>query len=236
MKQTVHFLVNFMHSCNIIFCLSFPFRHSSGDNVTLPVKEFEAPLLTALPEMVNGLTLWSLYRKLLNPYLLCKEVASPNDSTGSNDNSTDLMDTTPSDSDSSFRNSQLEDDPESSHCSASECEIMEEPNELYAGTCDSNKDVHVEEFEFYLKNEWGDGQQKIEISELDLLKTEQSRLQVNVHWKRNALRKYDTSMLNNLPEIQKFEPVPKGTEDSVALPDCLEAFLKEEPLGPDDMW
>jgi ubiquitin carboxyl-terminal hydrolase 15 len=112
------------------------FRHSSVDNVTLGVKEFEAPLLTTLPEMVNGLTLRSIYRKLLNPFLLSKEIASPNDSAGSNDNSTDLMNTTPSDSESSFRNSQLEGDPESSHCSASECEIMEGPNELYAGTGD----------------------------------------------------------------------------------------------------
>jgi ubiquitin carboxyl-terminal hydrolase 15 len=101
----------------------------------------------------------------------------------------------------------------------------------------TNKDAHMEEFEFYLKNEWGDGQQqKIEISDLDLLKTEQSRLQVNVHWKQNALRKYDTSMLNSIPEIHKLELVPEGTEDSVALDGCLEAFLKEEPLGPDDMW
>lgn len=214
-------------------------RHSSADNLMSRVREFEAPLLTALPEMVNGLSLRSIYRKLLNPFLLSKGTVSRKGHAGSNDNSTDLMDTTPSDSDSSFRNCQLEDDPESSHCSASDCEIMEGPSELYEGPgdYDSNKDAHIEEFEFYLKNDKGDGQQqKIEIDELDLLNTSQSRLQVNVHWKQNALGKYDTSMLNNLPEIHKLELVPKGTEDSVALPGCLEAFLKEEPLGPEDMW
>ncbi|KAK3124480.1 hypothetical protein QOZ80_7BG0587090 [Eleusine coracana subsp. coracana] len=221
----------------VVFTHQHSDEHSSADNVVLGVKEFEAPLLTALPEMVNGLSLRSIYRKLLNPFLLPKGTVSPKDHVGSNDNSTDLMDTTPSDSDSSFWNSQLEDDPESNHCSASECEIMEGPSKLYEGTVDSNKDVHMEEFEFYLKNDKGDGQQqKIEIDELDLLKTSQNRLQVNVLWKKIALRKYETSVLNNLPEIHKLELVPKGTEDSVALPGCLEAFLKEEPLGPEDMW
>ncbi|GJN41312.1 hypothetical protein PR202_gn00666 [Eleusine coracana subsp. coracana] len=68
------------------------------------------------------------------------------------------------------------------------------------------------------------------------LRHHNKRLQVNVLWKKIALRKYETSVLNNLPEIHKLELVPKGTEDSVALPGCLEAFLKEEPLGPEDMW
>lgn len=94
------------------------------------------------------------------------------------------------------------------------------------------------DFEFYLKSERGEGQQqKIEINELHLLlETAPSRLHVNVHWLQNASRKYATSMLNNLPEIHKLELIPKGTEDSVALHGCLEAFLKEEPLGPEDMW
>jgi hypothetical protein len=32
---------------------------------------------------------------------------------------------------------------------------MEGPNELYAGTGDSNKDAQMEEFEFYLKKRMG---------------------------------------------------------------------------------
>jgi len=95
----------------------------------------------------------------------------------------------------------------------------------------------VEDFEFYLKSDRADvQQQKIEINELDLLKTIPSRLHVNVHWQQNASRQYTASMLNNLPEIHKLELTLKGTEDWVALHGCLEAFLKEEPLGPEDMW
>ncbi|XP_062189437.1 ubiquitin carboxyl-terminal hydrolase 8-like [Phragmites australis] len=222
----------------VVFTHQHSDEHSSVDDVTPQMKEFEAPLLAALPEMVNGSSLRSIYLKLLNPFLISKGTSSLNDCARSNGDSVDLMDATLSGSDSDFQNAQLEDDPESSHFSASECEIMKGPIELYnGGTADSNKDAHMEEFEFYLKYERGDGQQqKIEINELDLLNTKPSRLHVNVHWQHNALRQYDTSMLSNLPEIHKLELIPKGTEDSVALHGCLEAFLKEEPLGPEDMW
>ncbi|XP_062188295.1 ubiquitin carboxyl-terminal hydrolase 8-like [Phragmites australis] len=220
----------------VVFTHQHSDEHSSIDDVTPQMKEFEAPLLAALPEMVNGLSLRSIYLKLLNPFRLSKGTSSRNDCAESNGNSPDLMDAVPSGSDSNVQNAQLEDDPESSH--ESESEIMERPSELCdGGTADSNKEAHMEEFEFYLKNERGDGQQQnIKISELDLLETAPNRLLVNAHWQCNALRQYDTSMLNNLPEIHKLELIPKGTEDPVALHGCLEAFLKEEPLGPEDMW
>ena len=202
------------------------------------MREFEAPLLAALPEAINGLSLQDIYLKLLSPFRLSNRAGSLNVCMGSNSDSVDLMDATSSDSGSNnFENSQLEDSPESSHCSASECEITKGPDDLYDGGSGSNKEAQMEEFEFYLKSERGDGQQqKIEINELNLRETAPSRLHVNVHWLQNASRKYATSMLNTLPEIHKLELIPKGTEDYVALHGCLEAFLKEEPLGPEDMW
>lgn len=218
--------------------LDIAFRHSSGNNVTPQKKEFEAPLLAALPETINGLSLQDIYLKLLNPFRLSKGANSLSGSAGSSGDPVDLMDGMPFDLDSNFQNIQLEDDPESSNCNATDCEIRKGPSELYdMGTAVSDKGANMEEFEFYLKNERGDGQQqKIDINEVDFLETIPSRLHVNVHWKQSASRQYDTSMLNNLPEIHKLELVPKGTEDSVALHGCLEAFLKEEPLGPEDMW
>ncbi|CAN6196913.1 unnamed protein product [Urochloa humidicola] len=167
-------------------------EHSSVDSVTPQRKEFEAPLLAALPETVNGLSLQDIYLKLLNPFRLSKGARSPSGTAGSNGDAVDVMDGIPSDSGSNFQNIQLEDDPENSNCSTNECEIRKGPVP--------------------------------------------SRLHVNVHWQQNASTQYDTSMLNNLPEIHKLELITKGTEDSVALHGCLEAFLKEEPLGPDDMW
>ncbi|OQU88462.1 hypothetical protein SORBI_3002G039200 [Sorghum bicolor] len=222
----------------VVFTHQYFDEHSSDDNLTRQMREFEAPLLAALPETINGLSLQDIYLKLLSPFRLSNRAGSLNVCMESNSDSIDLTDATSSDSGSnSFQNSQSEDGPESSHCSASECEIMKRPDDLCDGGSDSNKEAQMEEFEFYLKNERGDGQlQKIEINELDLLETAPSRLHVNVHWLRNASKKYATSMLSNLPEIHKLELIPKGTEDSVALHGCLEAFLKEEPLGPEDMW
>lgn len=45
----------------------------------------------------------------------------------------DLMDTTPSDSDSNFQSAQLEDGPERSHCNANEREVMERPSVILRG-------------------------------------------------------------------------------------------------------
>uniref|UniRef100_A0A0E0E7M1 Ubiquitin carboxyl-terminal hydrolase n=1 Tax=Oryza meridionalis TaxID=40149 RepID=A0A0E0E7M1_9ORYZ len=112
------------------------------------------------------------------------------------------------------------------------------PSESYIGdTTDSDREAHMEEFEFYLINGRGEFQQtRIQTDEVDLLETTPNRLLINVHWQQNAVGQYDTSMLKSLPEIHKLELIPKGNEDSVALHGCLEAFLKEEPLGPEDMY
>ncbi|CAI0447573.1 unnamed protein product [Linum tenue] len=47
---------------------------------------------------------------------------------------------------------------------------------------------------------------------------------------------YDTSRLSSLPEVFKSGSFAKRPQESVSLYSCLEAFLKEEPLGPEDMW
>ena len=145
------------------------------------------------------------------------------------------MDATPSYSDESVP---LEDDPERSHCNANGCEVMEGPTESYCGlTAVSYKEEHMEQFEFYLTNERNDIQHtRIEVNDLKLTEITPSRLHVSVNWHHNVSRQYNTSVLNNLPEIHKLELIQKESEDCVPLHGCLEAFLKEEPLGPEDMW
>ncbi|KAL5196698.1 hypothetical protein ABZP36_000210 [Zizania latifolia] len=212
--------------------------HSSVDNITPQMKEFEAPLLAALPEKVNGLTLKSMYLKLLNPFRFSKGASSLNDSGRRDSNcAVNLMNATP-DSDGKFQSAPLEDASESSHCDINECQGTEGPSKSYTGgTADSDWEANMEQFEFYLTNGRGCVQQmRVETNELDLFETAPNRLYINVHWQQNALRQYGTSMLISLPEIHKLELISKGTEDSVALHGCLEAFLKEEPLGPEDMW
>lgn len=60
------------------------------------------------------------------------------------------------------------------------------------------------------------------------------RLNVLARWPVKELDVYDTCLLSSLPEVSKFGT--KRPQETVSLYKCLEAFLKEEPLGPDDMW
>ncbi|KAI5342698.1 hypothetical protein L3X38_010574 [Prunus dulcis] len=46
---------------------------------------------------------------------------------------------------------------------------------------------------------------------------------------------YDTRLLSSLAEIFKSSLFAKKPQESVSLYKCLEAFLKEEPLGPEDV-
>ncbi|KAK9281366.1 hypothetical protein L1049_004266 [Liquidambar formosana] len=60
---------------------------------------------------------------------------------------------------------------------------------------------------------------------------------VFVDWSQKLLEQYDTHYLENLPEVFKFGPVTKKARtEPLSLYTCLEAFLREEPLVPEDMW
>ncbi|KAF5477969.1 hypothetical protein F2P56_004572 [Juglans regia] len=56
-------------------------------------------------------------------------------------------------------------------------------------------------------------------------------------WSDKEHELYDSSYLKDLPEVHKTVfTVKKTRQEAVSLFSCLEAFLTEEPLGPDDMW
>ncbi|XP_047313700.1 ubiquitin carboxyl-terminal hydrolase 5 [Impatiens glandulifera] len=60
---------------------------------------------------------------------------------------------------------------------------------------------------------------------------------VFLDWSDKLLEKYDTSHLENLPEVCKYGPITKkARNEPLSLYTCLEAFLREEPLVPEDMW
>ncbi|KAJ6921455.1 hypothetical protein NC652_015381 [Populus alba x Populus x berolinensis] len=60
---------------------------------------------------------------------------------------------------------------------------------------------------------------------------------VYVDWSQELLEKYDTHYLENLPEVCKYGPVnKKARTEPLSLYTCLEAFLREEPLVPEDMY
>lgn len=60
---------------------------------------------------------------------------------------------------------------------------------------------------------------------------------VFIDWSGKLLEKYDAYYLENLPEVFKNGPVTKKARtEPLSLYTCLEAFLREEPLVPEDMW
>ncbi|KAL3630083.1 hypothetical protein CASFOL_023067 [Castilleja foliolosa] len=62
-------------------------------------------------------------------------------------------------------------------------------------------------------------------------------LKVMLDWTEKEQELYDSSYLKDLPEVHKSGILAKKTkQEAISLFSCLDAFLKEEPLGPDDMW
>ncbi|KAK3218020.1 hypothetical protein Dsin_011990 [Dipteronia sinensis] len=60
---------------------------------------------------------------------------------------------------------------------------------------------------------------------------------VYVDWSQKLLETCNTHLLENLPEVFKYGPVTKkARSEPLSLYTCLEAFLREEPLVPEDMW
>ncbi|KAG6728941.1 ubiquitin carboxyl-terminal hydrolase 5 isoform X1 [Carya illinoinensis] len=59
---------------------------------------------------------------------------------------------------------------------------------------------------------------------------------VYVDWSQKLLEKYDTHYLENLPEVFNGPPSKKARTEPLSLYTCLEAFLREEPLVPEEMW
>ncbi|KAL6499954.1 ubiquitin-specific protease [Orobanche gracilis] len=60
---------------------------------------------------------------------------------------------------------------------------------------------------------------------------------VFVDWSQKLLGSYDISHIENLPEVCKFgHASKKARNEPLSLYTCFEAFLREEPLVPEDMW
>ncbi|RDX76461.1 Ubiquitin carboxyl-terminal hydrolase 8, partial [Mucuna pruriens] len=96
-------------------------------------------------------------------------------------------------------------------------------------------DMHLlTDFEFYLQPQI----EKVKIIlDKPLPVTMLSRkMDVFVLWSDKMLKMYDTYRLDSLPEVFKPQLLTKRMQESVSIYKCLEAFLKEEPLGPDDMY
>lgn len=93
------------------------------------------------------------------------------------------------------------------------------------------------EFHFYLSDDKATTKGPKIVMNEPLQSTDiQGRLNVLVNWSPKMLEQYNTSLFSSLPEVLKSGFFGKRPQESVSLYKCLEAFLKEEPLGPEDMW
>ncbi|VFQ79687.1 unnamed protein product [Cuscuta campestris] len=77
---------------------------------------------------------------------------------------------------------------------------------------------------------------KISMYEPVLISKSREPVIVLVTWPEKMVKSYDVSHLSILPEVCNPALDGRKPQESISLYKCLDAFLKEEPLGPDDMW
>ncbi|XP_050371487.1 ubiquitin carboxyl-terminal hydrolase 8 [Argentina anserina] len=92
------------------------------------------------------------------------------------------------------------------------------------------------EFQFYTADEkCNQTEKKIVMTEV-IERKFPKHMYVAVCWPEKYVQQYDMRVLSSLPLIFKPGLFSKKPQETVSLYKCLEAFLKEEPLGPEDMW
>lgn len=101
---------------------------------------------------------------------------------------------------------------------------------------ENKSDAHCG-FEYCLENDsFYSSKFKIQMDEPVPISKPDQPIKVLVTWPQKFIQDYDTSILTMLPEVCKTALTSKLNQDSISLYKCFDAFLKEEPLGPDDMW
>ncbi|KAL8501040.1 hypothetical protein ACS0TY_020567 [Phlomoides rotata] len=183
---------------------------SINGKLILNWKAFGLPLVVR-KNIANGSDIREVYDKLLAPFLEPEEdPADNNDDSGNSANEvgTDVCNT---------KNTRLNGSPETSD---------KEESDAQSGA----------DFQFYFTNEKGaEKGSEIGMDELVMPTPMPERLYVLVSWSEKMVKRY-IQPLGLLPEVFKSAFFSKKPQESVSLYKCLEAFLKEEPLGPDDMW
>ncbi|XVF05041.1 hypothetical protein REPUB_Repub05bG0137000 [Reevesia pubescens] len=175
-------------------------------------KTFGIPLVARLSNVVNGSDIHSLYLKLLNPFKTQAE---------------EVLD----DCDTS-ESSAVEDISQKEHAESPVSHGFEKP-------LDANGIVPPSEAElqFYMTDEKGIVKEsQIIMGEAIPAAGVSGRLHVLASWAEKYVKQYDRQLLISLPQIFKSCFFAKRPQESVSLYKCLQAFLMEEPLGPEDMW
>ncbi|XP_047960151.1 ubiquitin carboxyl-terminal hydrolase 8-like isoform X3 [Salvia hispanica] len=170
-------------------------------------RKFGIPLVARISDFSKGSEIYKAFLKIISPFLLPREEESLTD-----------LDTR----DNAQEDAEIEDTV------SDEAENSKDETE---NDLDSQSD-----FEFHMENGAYSSGLRIQMDEPVPTFNYGQRIRVCVTWSQKMFRDYDTSMLSHLPEVCKTASMSKGTQDSISLYKCVEAFLKEEPLGPEDMW
>lgn len=184
-------------------------RHYSYGRLTSNWKPFGIPL-AAHCRVLKGSDIRSLYLQLLTPFLV--------------------------------QNGAQADALNFDRCCIEVCTDMEPDNKRVnvfpESIAEENAAEHLDmEFHFYLSDDKATTRGPEIVMNEQLQSTDiPGRLNVLVSWSPKMLEKYNTSLFSSLPEVFKSGFFGKRPQESVSLYKCLEAFLKEEPLGPEDMW
>ncbi|WCJ40132.1 Ubiquitin carboxyl-terminal hydrolase 8 [Euphorbia peplus] len=175
-------------------------------------KAFGIPLVGAITDVVKGSDIRNLYLTLLAPF------QKPADDLSNNCNA-------------------------SKSKAVEEVTGMEDNNGSTLGgnaspsSGDGANSPSDSELEFYSTDEKGAVKHsKIVLDEPVTVTGMPKRFNVLVCWPEKQIEQYHPHFLSPLPEVFKSGSFAKKPQESVSLYKCLEAFLKEEPLGPDDMW
>lgn len=111
---------------------------------------------------------------------------------------------------------------------------LDNPSDPNVNGLDTPSDIGME---FFLTDDKGTVKNsKILMDEPFTITGELNLLHVLVCWSEKQTKKYDTQLCSSLPEVCKSGFLAKRPQEPVSLYKCLEAFLQEEPLGPEDMW
>ncbi|XP_075634791.1 ubiquitin carboxyl-terminal hydrolase 8 isoform X2 [Castanea sativa] len=174
-------------------------------------KAFGIPLAARLCESVDGSDIYNLYLKLLSPFQIPAEGAIE-DYDISKGTATEEV---------------------SGKEGAKSPAIGVDVSPSNVNGVDSPSDV---ELQFYLTDEKGIVKHSKLVMNEPVAVTGVSRLHVLVCWPETQIEHYNLGLLSSLPEVFKSGFYAKRPQESVSLYKCLEAFLQEEPLGPEDMW
>ncbi|CAK7332065.1 unnamed protein product [Dovyalis caffra] len=190
----------------IVFMHQHMEEHYFNGKLTSSWKAFGIPLVGKVHNIVSGSDIHNLYVQLLAPFRTTPDGALESTAVEEVKGMEDNNSSTP--------------DGDAKPCSA---EGVESPSDS--------------ELQFYLTDEKGTVKDENIVMNEPVSKIgAHGRFNVLVCWPEKLTEQYDTSLLSSLPEVFKSAFFVKRPQESVSLYKCLEAFLKEEPLGPEDMW